>query len=84
MNEDNAKHCFYYPTDKDGYRTGHTLCFLHIDDRQFIGQAVCSDNDQFCRKTGRDISFGRAEGAYIRWSANKMQKQLQDTIEEGI
>lgn len=66
--------CFYYPKDKDGERIGNTLCVLVRDGRIFIGEAVCSVEDQFCKATGREFASRRAEAAYESWISNRNKK----------
>jgi len=46
-------------------RGGHTICTLTTEDELFgqqywIGIALCSMADNFCYKTGRNLSFQRA------------------------
>ena len=41
-------------------RGGATIVVLDLPERRIIGTAVCSENDNYCRKTGRDIALGRA------------------------
>ena len=40
---------------------GKTRVILTLaDGREFWGEARCSDRDNYCRKTGREIALGRA------------------------
>jgi len=40
---------------------GFTVCTIEVDGTEVSrGYALCSREDQFCRKTGRKIAFGRA------------------------
>jgi len=59
-------HYFIYPRNKNGERTGHTICVLIRNGKVFHGTSLCSENDQFELKTGREISKARAEEAYNR------------------
>lgn len=60
-------HYFIYPKDHKGLRTGTTLCVILRDGLIFHGEATLSPNDQFCRKTGRLLSFDRAAQQYQRY-----------------
>lgn len=62
---------WHYPKNKDGTRTGTTICVLVRDERIFIGEARLGGVDQFNRKTGMAISKGRAERSYERYLAKK-------------
>ena len=59
-------HYYIYPTDKNGNRTGHTICVLLKDGKIFHGMALCSEEDQFEFKVGREKAKTRAEEAYQR------------------
>lgn len=59
-------HYYIYPTDKNGNRTGHTICVLLKDGKIFHGTTLCSPEDQFEYKVGREKSKARAEEAYAR------------------
>ena len=62
---------YIYPKNKEGKRTGQTLCVLLHDGRIFHGLSTCSKEDQFCRSTGRKIALIRAQGAVSRYEARK-------------
>lgn len=52
------KHESFYGKDPGGF----TMC---VDwERKVIGFAICSEKDQYCKKTGRDIAGGRVAGQY--------------------
>ena len=58
--------------DAVGYTTfdGVTVCQLEREDRSVasVGYAFCSDNDNFNKKTGRNIALARA----IQWVNRKV------------
>jgi hypothetical protein len=64
---------YHYPKNKDGTKTGHTLCILVREDRIFVGESRCGGTDQFSRSTGRSIAKGRAEKSYARYLAKKQR-----------
>lgn len=68
-------HFFIYPKDKKGKRLGNTICVILRDGSMFQGEAICSPEDQFNRKTGRMLSFQRALDEYTRY--------LQKVINKG-
>lgn len=39
---------------------GETKVILDIEGKQYVGVAICSNKDNFCRKTGRKIAILRA------------------------
>lgn len=58
-------HFFLYPEDKNGKKTGHTICIYTGHDRDgsskvYYGMALCSANDQFSYKKGRLLAYSRA------------------------
>lgn len=58
-------HFFIYPEDKNGKKTGHTICILLGVDkdgkpRAYYGISLCSEKDQFEYVTGRQLSLTRA------------------------
>lgn len=59
-------HYYIYPTDKNGNKTGHTICVLMKDGKIFHGTSLCSPNDQFQYARGREIAMERALSAYER------------------
>ena len=67
-----------------------TVCELDIEDGspKILGYAVCSPRDQFSRKKGRAVSFGRAL-AELRWqlesatSPRLLTKVVEDRIAEA-
>jgi len=65
MNRHNA--IFIYPQDKHGNRIGNTIAVVLRDGMMFFGEAVCSENDQFCKATGRELALQRAEERYKRY-----------------
>lgn len=59
------KYFFIYPEDKNGKRTGHTICIL-VDSvcgetKVFHGISLCSPKDQFEYTKGREKALKRAE-----------------------
>lgn len=67
----NRTHYYIYPRDKNGKRTGHTICVLLKEGKIFHGTALCSGQDQFSRVEGRQIALERAEEAYDRYIARQ-------------
>ncbi len=65
MNRHNA--IYVYPRDQHGKRIGNTIAVIVRDGMMFFGEAVCSEADQFCKKTGREIATLRAEERYQRY-----------------
>jgi len=59
-------HYFIYPRNKNGQRTGHTICVLIRGGKVFHGTSLCSQHDQFELKKGRELSKQRAEEAFER------------------
>lgn len=57
-------HYFVYIYDKNGKRTGHTICLLLRDGKMFHGESLCANTDQFNKKIGRQIAFNRAMEAF--------------------
>lgn len=54
-----------WPVGNSGrYYQGVVICVAKKGDKCFIGVAKCVDPDQFNKKIGREIAFGRAEKAY--------------------
>ena len=39
---------------------GHTKADFYVDGIKYHGIAVCSNNDNYCKKTGRELAFKRA------------------------
>lgn len=60
------EHYYIYPRDKNGNKTGHTICVLQRDGKIFHGESLCSDQDQFQYKVGRELAYQRAVEAYVR------------------
>lgn len=64
---------------------GKTECHLVLeDDYEIVAIAECSLQDNFCYKTGRLISFGRATKQYRQWleqiEAQKTDLQFVYTV----
>lgn len=60
------KEIYYYVRGRKKARLNvrlATVCILTENGEHARGIAICSDRDQFCKKTGRDIAKGRAEKA---------------------
>ena len=70
----NKEDYYIYVKDKNGKRTGTVICIIEREGLQFHGEAICSEQDQFCRKTGKTISKGRAEARYKRYLDRKAAK----------
>lgn len=68
-----ASHYFIYPRNKDGKRTGQTLCVLLHEGKMFHGMSTCSKEDQFCKDTGRKIALIRAQSSVQRYEARKLR-----------
>lgn len=67
---------YFYTKDKQGNRTGHTLCVITNEEyRTFIGSALCSKADQFSRKEGRELALERAHIAFYKYVANQSVKK---------
>lgn len=66
-----TSHYFIYPRNKDGKRTGQTICVLLHDGRIFHGISTCSKDDQFSRETGRDLAVKRAQDCVKRFELRK-------------
>lgn len=64
-------HYFIYPRNKEGKRTGQTLCVLMHDGRIFHGMSTCSNDDQFCKTTGRNLALTRAQQCVERYERRK-------------
>lgn len=60
---------FIYPVDKNGDRTGHSICVLIGNDpktkapRAYHGISLCSPEDQFEYKKGKELALDRALAA---------------------
>lgn len=67
-------HCWHYVKDSKGKRTGSTVCILVRGGRIFIGEAVLAPGDQFCKRTGRLLSFDRANESYQAWIKKQSEK----------
>lgn len=65
MNRHNA--IYIYPRDMHGNRIGNTIAVIIRDGMMFFGEAVCSENDQFSKKVGREVATKRAEERYQRY-----------------
>ncbi len=51
---------YYAPLSRGGY----TEVVLAIKGKKYIGTAVCSPSDNFCKRTGRRLAFRRAARKY--------------------
>lgn len=69
---------YHYPKDNKGKRTGSTICILIRDGHIFCGEAVCSPEDTFSRKVGRQIAKSRAETYHQRYLAKQAAKGVQN------
>lgn len=58
---------FIYPKTKNGERTGHTIAVVIREGMMFYGEALCSKEDQFSRKEGRELALVRAEERYKKY-----------------
>jgi hypothetical protein len=68
-------HFFIYPKGTDGHPTGNAICVLLRDGKMYHGEAVCSDEDQFDKKIGREIAYQRAVEAADA-ASNKTKKEV--------
>lgn len=66
-----TSHYFIYPRNKEGKRTGQTVCVLLHDNRIFHGISTCSKDDQFCKDTGRNLALERANDSVRRYEIRK-------------
>lgn len=64
-------HYFIYPRNKEGKRTGQTLCVVLHDGRIFHGLSTCSQADQFNKNTGRELALNRAKQCVERYERRK-------------
>jgi hypothetical protein len=77
--EGQSNHFYIYPQDKNGKRTGHTICVLSLLDpvdgslRTFYGTALCSESDVFAYKTGRELAHNRALASYERFQERRVR-----------
>lgn len=67
-------HFFIYPKGTDGHPTGNTICVLLREGKMYHGEAICSDDDQFDKKIGREIAYDRAVEAADA-ASNKTKKE---------
>lgn len=51
---------YQYPVDKNGRKTGHTICIVVKYNKAFVGTSLCSEKDQFCYAIGRHEALCRA------------------------
>lgn len=63
---------YHYSKNNQGKRTGSTVCIIVRDGHIFVGEAVCSPEDTFSRKVGRELARGRAEARHQRYR-NKIE-----------
>lgn len=68
-----TSHYYVYIKDKNGKRTGQTLCLMAHDGKVFHGMSTCSKEDQFNKDTGRKIALIRAQGSVQRYEARKLK-----------
>lgn len=77
MKQGQSQHFFIYPEDKNGVRTGHTICVLTLLDpidqalRTFYGTALCSKEDVFEYRRGRELALNRALSSYERFQERR-------------
>ena len=65
--QDKLSEPFYiYPKDLKGNYTGHSICVIHDGERAYQGISLCSPEDNFDKKVGRQLSLSRAMEAYKR------------------
>lgn len=50
-------------------RGGFTEVEIHINGKVYIGETICSEKDNYCKKTGRELAFKRAIRQY--WDSLK-------------
>lgn len=61
---------YVYPKDKKGKKLGNTIAILVKDDMIFVGEAVCSPEDQFNKRIGRELALARVVEKYRKWAIN--------------
>ena len=59
----------------DKRKSVRTIVVLEDGDFRHVGIAKCDRRDQFCRKTGRTIAYGRAIHAYNRLNAGVEKRE---------
>lgn len=64
-------HYFIYPRDKEGKVTGQTICVMLHDGKIFHGMSTCSKEDQYCKKTGRELARDRVLARIQRYEILK-------------
>ena len=76
----NREQYFIYPEDKNGQRTGHTICVVVKDGKIFHGMSLCSPDDQFEYAKGRELSLERANEAHVRFEARQAQRKADQEV----
>jgi len=73
---------YHHNVDENGRR--YTLAAVPIDNEGVvvvkIGAAVCSDNDNFCKKIGRLIAGGRATVNPVTLVVIEDKEKYRDTV----
>jgi hypothetical protein len=79
---------YIYSKKANGSTTGVISCVLIAEDKIFTGSAVCSENDKYNHKVGKQLALERAQQAYERWKANckknKKAKKSKSTKPKGV
>ena len=57
-------------------RGGVTTAEVIFEDRVFVGEANCSQKDNFCKRIGREIAYGRAMKSIRQYRENTGVAQL--------
>lgn len=75
---------YHYTKDKNGKKTGNTICVLIRENRIFFGEAICAKEDQFSKSVGRNTAKKKAYESYVRWiEARELhEKRTQKTLIE--
>lgn len=76
---------YHQETPRDDRKSHRTIVILSVSDVHFVGIAKCDKRDQFCKKTGRLIAYGRAKKARaMQFSENigggKMRKPTRPDL----
>src|SRR5216684_3179493 len=73
---------FIYPKDKNGKPTGHTICIYQRDGKNFIGEAICSEQDVFNKEKGRKLSLDRAMSKAVRSTLDAIDRSAKENADK--
>jgi len=71
---DRSKEFYIYPRNIDGSKTGHTICVILRDGEMFSGTALCSPDDNFNYKIGKELAKDRALNSYSKCMDRRSKK----------